>query len=258
MKYRLDMYLVMKGLVPSRERAKSAIESGEVFVDGKECKPSQKVDETNVITLGNVLQYVSRGALKLEKAKQVFDIDFKDRVVLDIGSSTGGFTEVALLGGAKEVVAVDVGTDLMHERIRNDKRVKLYEKTDIRFIEKEKLEGVDLIVSDVSFISLGYIIPRLLDTFGNKIECIFLFKPQFECGKEIAKKYFGVIRNKLIHLELLTNFERYLNNLGFKITGIDYSPITGKEGNIEYLFHLNGMGKGGNIKKVVEDAFKNL
>lgn len=256
--YRLDMFLVCKGFFSSRERAKQAIIQGQVFVDGKVAKPSSKVSGNEKITLGNVLQYVSRGALKLEKAQSVFGIDFNDRVVLDIGSSTGGFTEIALLNGAKKVISVDVGKDQLNERLRNDDRVSVQEETDIRFIEKEKIIDANLIVSDVSFISLRNIFPKIIDDFGTKIECVLLFKPQFECGKALATKFCGVIRDKKVHEELLNSFVNYLENLGFVLSGLDYSPITGKSGNIEYLIHLNGGRKQYNIKKTIETAFNNM
>ena len=217
MKYRLDQFIVMKGLQESRERAKRAILDGQVFVDGKIVKtPSAKITGEEKINFGeNVLKYVSRGALKLVKAKDVFDMDFKDRIVLDIGSSTGGFTEVALENGAKEVVAVDVGTNVMHERLRKDKRIRLYENSDFRFIESEKIEKADLIVTDVSFISLRMIIPKILETFGKGIEMVLLFKPQFECGETLAKKYNGVIRSSKIQKELLNEFVYYITSFKF-------------------------------------------
>lgn len=256
--YRIDIYLVLKGYFTSRERASDAIKSGRVFIDGKNVKPSQKVSGEEKIELKDVMPYVSRGALKLEKAIKVFGANLKDKVVLDIGSSTGGFTEVALLNGAKKVVAVDVGNDQLHERLRNDERVNLFENTDFRLIENKKLEDINFVVSDVSFISLKNIFPKIIEALGTKTEGIFLFKPQFECGKEIAKKYAGVIRNKKIHLELLTDFVTYLQNLNFIVSQIDYSPITGKSGNIEYLLYLNGGKERYNIQKTIDKAFENL
>lgn len=258
MKYRLDMFLVMKGICPSRERAKRAIIEGQVFVNGKTAQPSTKINGDEEVTVGEILQYVSRGALKLEKAKDVFKINFKDKTVLDIGSSTGGFTEISLLNGAKKVIAVDVGNNQMHEKIRNNPKVSLHENCDFRFIDNSLLQDVDLIVSDVSFISLRYIFPKIIEGIGTTTESVILFKPQFECGPVIAKKFAGVIRDKKIHEELLEGFERYLKNLNFTITSIDYSPITGKEGNIEYLFYLNGGKSNYNIKQTIEKVFSSL
>ena len=261
MKFRLDQFIVMKGLQESRERAKRAIIEGQVYVDGKVVKtPAYKINGDEKITFGdNVLKYVSRGALKLAKAKDCFELDFKDRVVLDIGSSTGGFTEVALENGASKVIALDVGTDVLHERLRNDARVVSLENTDFRFVDSEKIKEANMIVTDVSFISVRYLFVKILETFGKNIEMVLLFKPQFECGEAMAKKYNGVIRNSKIHKQLLAEFVDYVENLGFVITGFDYSPITGKEGNIEYLMHLNGKEcKKFNIEKTIDYAFENL
>lgn len=256
--FRLDMYLVSKGYFSSRERAKQAILAQEVFVNGKVAKPSLKIAGDEEIKIGNVLKYVSRGALKLEKAKEVFNIDFNDRIVLDIGSSTGGFTEVALLSGAKKVIAIDVGKDQLHERLRTNEKVSLHEETDFRFAAREIISEADLIVSDVSFISLKNIIPKIIDDLGTKVEAVLLFKPQFECGRALATRFCGVIRDKKVHEELLKSFIQYLESLHFEITGLDYSPITGKSGNIEYLIHLNRGKKNYNIKKVIDKAFENM
>ncbi len=261
MKYRLDQFIVMKGLQESRERAKRAILSGQVFVNGKVVEtPAAKINGDEEITFGeNVLKYVSRGALKLAKAKDVFNVDFHDRVVLDIGSSTGGFTEVSLENGAKKVIALDVGTNILHQRLRGNEKVIVMENTDFRFVEAEKIQEANLIVTDVSFISLKMIFPKIIEVFGKNIEIVALFKPQFECGETLAKKFNGVIRNSKIHKELLNIFVDYINNFGLNICGFDYSPITGKEGNIEYLFHINGaVKKNFNVEKVVDEAFKSL
>lgn len=256
--FRLDMFLVMKGYFPSRERAKEAIVQGKVFVDGKIAKPSLKIEGSEIIKVESDFSYVSRAGLKLEKAREVFKLDFADKVVLDIGSSTGGFTEVALLSGAKKVIAVDVGSKQLSEKLRKDERVRLYENCDFRFIESEKLKEVNLIVCDVSFISLRYIFPKIIEEFGTKIEGVFLFKPQFECGKEIASKYSGVIKNKDIHKAIFCEFCDYLENLGFVVSNIDYSPITGKSGNIEYLIHINKKRSNYKIDKVIDRAFEEL
>ena len=256
--FRLDMYLVSKGYFTSRERAKQAILAGEVFINGKIAKPALKISGNEEIKIGNILKYVSRGALKLEKAKDVFNIDFNNRIVLDIGSSTGGFTEVALLNGAKKVIAVDVGKDQLHESLRANEKVYLKEETDFRFIEREIIADADLIVSDVSFISLRNIIPKIIDVFGTKVEAMLLFKPQFECGRALATKFCGVIRDKKVHEDLLKSFIQYLESLNFVITGLNYSPIAGKSGNIEYLLHLNNGKKNYNIKKVIDKAFENM
>ena len=252
MKERLDKFLVENGLQESRERAKRAIEEGQVFVDGLMItSPAYKVDGSQKITFGeNLLTYVSRGALKLEKAVKVFDIDMKDRVVLDIGSSTGGFTEISLLGGAKKVIALDVGTAALHDSLRKNPKVMSLENTDFRFVEKDKICDAQIIVTDVSFISLRHIFPKIKEVFGTEIEIMALFKPQFECGEKIARKFKGVIKDKAIHKNLLVDFVKYLNSLGFVLANMDYSPIKGKEGNIEYLLHI----KKGNAYTKIEDC----
>lgn len=255
---RLDIFLVEKGYFTSRERAKDAILSGVVFVDGKQAKASLSVCGNEEIKIGKTLQYVSRGALKLEKAIKDFDIDLSGKNVLDIGSSTGGFTEICLLNGVKHVIAVDVGNNQMDKKLKNDKRISLFENTDFRFIESEKLKCVDFIVSDVSFISLEKIFPKILHEFGNDIEGVFLFKPQFECGVNLAKKYKGVIKDKNIHKMLLKSFCEYLNTLGFSVANISHSPITGKSGNIEYLVHISKNKQGFDIDNIVEKAFESL
>lgn len=254
---RLDQFLVNNGLQESRERAKQAIISNQVFVNGKMINsPAHKVDGTETITFGeDVLTYVSRGALKLKKAIEVFDVDFLDRYVLDIGSSTGGFTEVSLEAKAQHVIALDVGTNILHPRLRNNPQITVMENTDFRTVNANDIRNANLIVTDVSFISLRHIFPKIKQVFGN-IEIIALFKPQFECGEAIAKKYKGVIKDKSIHKALLNDFVYYIHELGFQLSNIDFSPIKGKEGNVEYLLHINGNSKHTiNISEVVEKAF---
>lgn len=254
---RLDQYIVSLGLQESRERTKQAIISGQVSVDGVVVTtPSHKVSGTEAITFGeNMLKYVSRGALKLKKACEVFDVDFSGRTVLDIGSSTGGFTEVSLEYGASHVVAVDVGNNILHPSLRNNPNITLMENTDFRTVDQSKISHCDLIVTDVSFISLKHIFPKIKQIFGN-VEIIALFKPQFECGEKIAKKYKGVIKDKSIHKALINDFSYYIKELNFELCELDYSPIKGKEGNIEYLLHLNGKTrKHFNVSDVVDTAF---
>ena len=255
---RLDQFLVSSGLQNSRERAKQAIIQNQVFVNGSVVNsPSFKVDGSETISFGDdILTYVSRGALKLKKAIDVFNIDFTDRYVLDIGSSTGGFTEVSLEANASHVIALDVGTNILHQKLRNNPKITVMENTDFRNVENEKIKSADIIVTDVSFISLKHIFPKIKQVFGN-IEIIALFKPQFECGETIAKKYKGVIKDKSIHKALLNEFVYYIHELGYILSDIDFSPIKGKEGNIEYLLHINGKTKKHiNINEVVETAFK--
>ena len=254
---RLDQFLVNSGLQSSRERAKQAIIQNQVSVNGVIINsPSHKVDGNETITFGSdILTYVSRGALKLKKAIEVFEVDFTDRYVLDIGSSTGGFTEVSLEANAKHVIALDVGTDILHQKLRNNPKITIMENTDFRTVEESKIKCADLIVTDVSFISLKHIFPKIKQTFGN-IEIIALFKPQFECGETIARKYKGVIKDKSIHKALINEFVYYIHELGYTLSDLSYSPIKGKEGNIEYLLHINGKTKNHiDINQVVETAF---
>lgn len=253
---RLDKFLVVKGYFPSREKAQTAIKGGQVFVDGKTRDCAFKVSGEEEILVQQPFLYVSRGAFKLLGAIACFGLELKDKTVLDIGASTGGFTQVALEAGAKKVYALDVGSGQLDDGIKSDSRVVDLSKTDFR--TSEKLEDVDFIVSDLSFISLKHIIPKLVEEY-NGVECMLLFKPQFECGPATAKKYNGVVRDKKIHVKLLEDFVLYLTFFKFTISGLTYSPVAGKSGNIEYLFHLNGK-KGGkfNINKIVDSAFSSL
>jgi len=180
-----------------------------------------------------------------------------ERTVLDMGASTGGFTQVSLLNGAKKVYSVDVGHGELDKILVGDKRVVNMEGRDIRALTREELDGVNVVVGDLSFISLKHILPKINELFG-KIECVLLFKPQFECGKDIAKKYRGVIKEKAIHTQLLKDFIEELKLYDFALSNITYSSIKGKEGNIEYLVHLNGEVKKYDICQVVESAFLSL
>ncbi len=253
---RLDKYLFEKGFFPSREKASQAIKNGLVFVNGKSPLSSTKVDDLSQISIKQEVQYVSRGAFKLLGAKQKFGLDFKDKTVLDIGASTGGFTQVCLEGGAKKVYALDVGEGQLSEKLRANPQVVDLSKTDFRFAPK--FDDVDFVVSDISFISLRHIVPKLVEQYKEK-EIVLLFKPQFECGPVEAKKHAGVVRNKSLHKKLIEDFVKYISFFGFVISGFDYSPIVGKSGNIEYLFYLNGSKKARvNFAKVIDKAFENL
>ena len=256
---RLDKYLFEKGKISSRSKAKQLIEEGHVEVDGKVVlKPSYELLCYETITIIDYPKYVSRGAYKLLRAIEIFDVDFGNRVVLDIGASTGGFTQVALEGGAKKVYAVDVGNGELSQKLREDSRVVNLENTDFRTIKKEQIGDCDLVVGDISFISLRHVLPKVKELFGQ-IEMVILFKPQFECGKEIAKKYKGVIKNSALHKGMLKDFVNYLNGLNFKICGLTYSSIQGKSGNIEYLFYLNGKKNiPFRVDEVVSSAFENF
>lgn len=255
---RLDMYLMGNGLMPSREKAKGAIKSGSVFVDGKVVnKPAYEVAENAKVEVNKADNFVSRGAYKIKCAYEEFEFSFENRLVMDIGASTGGFTQFAINNGAKKVYAVDVGRGELSPLLASDARVVNMEGTDFRSVNKDICKDVDLIIGDVSFISLKHIFPKICELFGEKIEIVMLFKPQFECGAEIAKKYKGVVLDQKLHKKLLKDFLDYVRVFGFEVSGLVCSGIRGKEGNIEYLFHLNGKRKQSvNIDKVVDGAFK--
>lgn len=241
----------------SREKAKSAILEGRVFVDGKLRQPSFQVTGNEKIEVKGFEDYVSRGAYKLLKAIEIFDIDLKNLTVLDIGASTGGFTQVALENGAKKIYALDVGTSQLDERLKSN--LKVVDLSNCDFRSSIKIEGIDFIVSDLSFISLKLIIPEIIKRYGTNIPMVLLFKPQFECGREIAKMKNGVIKDIKVHKKLLSEFADYLKSFGIKISGITYSPITGKNGNVEYLFYLNGdKFFAFDTEKLCECAFKHL
>lgn len=258
---RLDKELLNRRLIDSRTRAQELIEKGLVFCNGKKAtKASLNITPSDILEIQNnqLFKYVSRGGFKLEKALYVFNINLEEKVVLDIGSSTGGFTDCALQNGAKKVVAIDVGTDLLHERLRRDKRVELYENTNIKDAPSSIFNNVNTIVTDVSFISLEKIFERVSKE-ENSFEIICLIKPQFECGKEIAKKYKGVILNEKIHVNILKEISSMFNRYNYYLNGLDFSPIKGGDGNIEYLAYLSktNQNKSIDIEKIVTNAFHN-
>ena len=254
---RLDKFLLENKFFSSREKAKSAIIEGKVFVDGKIKAPSYQVSGDEKIEIKTSENYVSRGAYKLLRAIDMFGVSLKNLIVLDIGASTGGFTQVALENGAKKVYALDVGTNQLDEKIKANPNVVDLSGCDFR--GSPKIDDVDFIVSDLSFISLKLIIPEIIKRYGKNIPMILLFKPQFECGREIAKMKNGVIKDIKVHKKLLSEFADYLKSFGIKISGIIYSPITGKNGNVEYLFYLNGdKFFAFDTEKLCECAFKHL
>ena len=258
---RLDKELVNRKLAQNRTKAQELIVKGFVFVNNEQVlKVSFNVREQAFIEVkeNNLFKYVSRGGFKLEKALNVFDLNITNKIILDIGSSTGGFTDCSLQNGAKKVIAVDVGTDLMHEKLRKDKRVELYENTNITVLNNDKFCEADIIVTDVSFVSLTKIFETIIKQ-PKKFEIMCLIKPQFECGKEIAKKYKGIILNEKIHRQILENTIQMFNANNYFVKGLTFSPIKGGDGNIEYLAHLNPNSPNIslNINKIVEDAFNN-
>lgn len=241
MKERLDVLLVKQGLAESREKAKAVIMAGNVFVQGqREDKAGSMFDESKVqITVkGSALKYVSRGGLKLEKAMECFPITLEGTVCMDIGASTGGFTDCMLQNGAVKVYSVDVGHGQLAWKLRNDERVVCMEKTNFRYLTRADIaDDLDFATVDVSFISLTKILlpARKLLKQGGQMVC--LIKPQFEAGREkVGKK--GVVRETSIHREVIEKVMDFADLTGFSILGLTYSPIKGPEGNIEYLIHL--------------------
>ena len=240
MKERLDVLLVNRGLAPSREKAKTMIMEGNVFVNNnREDKAGSTFpDDCNIEIHGKTLQYVSRGGLKLEKAMKHFDITMDGKVCMDIGASTGGFTDCMLQNGAVKVFAVDVGHGQLAWSLRNDPRVICMEKTNIRYVTPEDLgEPVDFSSIDVSFISLTKVLGAIRAYLTNDGEIVALIKPQFEAGREnVGKK--GVVRDKAVHKEGVTNIVNFLIDNEFTVLGLSFSPIKGPEGNREYLVYF--------------------
>lgn len=240
MKERLDVMLVKRNLAPSREKAKAFIMAGEVFVDGvREDKAGTTFDEkVSIEVRGNKLKYVSRGGLKLEKAIDVWGVDVKDKICMDIGSSTGGFTDCMLQNGASKVYSVDVGTNQLAWKLRQDERVVVMEKTNIRYLTPDQInDKIQFASVDVSFISLTKVLPAAYDLLEDNARMVCLIKPQFEAGREkVGKK--GVVRDEKVHVEVIQMIVDFVTANGFIIHGLNYSPIKGPEGNIEYLIYI--------------------
>jgi 23S rRNA (cytidine1920-2'-O)/16S rRNA (cytidine1409-2'-O)-methyltransferase len=237
---RLDVFMVESGIVPTRTKAKTLIDASCVLVNGKiKTKASAQVDTKDKVELQDksILRYVSRGGLKLERAIEEFNLDFSGMRILDIGSSTGGFTDCALQHGAAHVNSVDVGTDCMDATLRADTRISLYEKTDIRNAPFECFLNIDYVVCDASFVSLTTVLAPVIERI-EKPKIIALIKPQFECGANIAKKYKGVITNFNVHKDVLNSVIGALNAQGLSLLKLCPSPIKGKDGNIEYLAYF--------------------
>lgn len=263
MKKRLDILVTEKGLASSREKAKALIMAGEIFVDGqREDKPGSTFDEDAEITShGKTLKYVSRGGLKLEKAINTFDIDLKEKTCMDVGASTGGFTDCMLQEGATKVFSIDVGYGQLDWKLRNDDRVVCMEKTNARFLSHEIIEDeIDFTSIDVSFISLTLILGPVKSVLSNDGRVCCLIKPQFEAGKEkVGKK--GVVRDKSVHEEVIEKVVSFAKEIGFSILGLTFSPVKGPEGNIEYLLYLSNEeieSEDVNVKSVVVSAHEEL
>ena len=265
-KERLDVLLVDKGICTSRERAKTNIMAGLIFVDGQRVdKAGEKVSvDADIVFKGEELKYVSRGGLKLEKAMNTFGIDLTNKVCMDIGASTGGFTDCMLQNHANKVFSVDVGYGQFALKLRTDERVVCMERTNIRYVTPEDI-GVplDFASIDVSFISLKTIMPAVKNLLGDKGEVVALIKPQFEAGREkVGKK--GVVRDIEVHLEVVNKIVTFLIENEFNILGLSFSPIKGPEGNREYLVYFTkdkekeGSFEMSQIDEVVKESHSQL
>ena len=270
MKQRLDVLLVEQGHAASREKAKAMIMSGVVFVNGqREDKAGSTFDEKAASTIeihGSTLRYVSRGGLKLEKAVEQFGFSLKDKICMDVGASTGGFTDCMLQNGAKKVYSVDVGYGQFAWKLRQDPRVVCMEKTNIRYVTPQDIDDVlDFASVDVSFISLTKVLGPARELLADGGEMVCLIKPQFEAGREkVGKK--GVVRDKSVHEEVIDKVVSFALSIGFSVLHLEYSPIKGPEGNIEYLVHLKkeaeaeqaGVEESVDVQKVVDAAHGEL
>jgi 23S rRNA (cytidine1920-2'-O)/16S rRNA (cytidine1409-2'-O)-methyltransferase len=258
MKERLDVLLVELGLSTSREKAKTVIMAGDVFVNGqREDKAGSMFDpeKSKIEVRGDKLKYVSRGGLKLEKALASFPINLKDAVCMDIGASTGGFTDCMLQNGAKKVFSIDVGHGQLDWKLRNDERVVCMEKTNFRYTTPEDIgEEPDFTSVDVSFISLTKILGPAYNIIKAGAYMVCLIKPQFEAGREeVGKK--GVVRDKNVHMDVIERIAEFALQTGFSVLSLDHSPIKGPEGNIEYLLLLEkgGVSKADELRKIAKD-----
>lgn len=256
LKERLDIVLVNRGFFQSRERAKSSVMAGIVYVDGQRVdKPGTGIrDDAEIFIKEDTCPYVSRGGLKLAKAIQSFQLVLEGAVAVDIGASTGGFTDCMLKNGAKKIYSIDVGYGQLDWNLRNDPRVVNMEKVNIRYLDKEKIaEKADLISIDVSFISLKLVFPVAADLLANDGKLVCLVKPQFEAGREqVGKK--GIVKDKKVHKEVIENVIRYGQANGLYPQGLDFSPMTGAKGNIEYLLLLTKNDSGTDYQPVIDEV----
>ena len=239
-KIRLDQLVFEKGYAPSREKARALIMSGCVFLDGQRAdKPGQQVSpDADPEVRSHELPFVSRGGYKLDKAIRVFGIDPTGKTCIDCGASTGGFTDVLLQHGAAKVYAVDVGYGQLAWKLREDPRVICLERTNLRYVTEEQIpEKLDLAVCDVSFISLRLVMPAVAKLLKPGAEIMCLIKPQFEAGRELVGKK-GVVRDSAVHEQVIRGILDFMPTIGFSVCGLDYSPITGPEGNIEFLLYM--------------------
>lgn len=239
-KVRLDQLVFEQGFTESRERAKTTIMSGLVFVNGQRVdKPGTSVaPDARIEVHGDAIPFVSRGGFKLDKALKVFPVDPSGKICIDCGASTGGFTDVLLQHGAAKVYSVDVGYGQLAWKLRSDPRVVNLERTNLRYVTSEQIpEPLDLAVMDVSFISIRLVLPAVKELLREGADIICLIKPQFEAGRdEVGKK--GVVRDEAVHSEVVRGIVRFAPTIGLSVLGLDYSPIRGPEGNIEYICHM--------------------
>lgn len=240
-KKRLDVMLVEQGFEQSRERAKATIMAGIVYVNDIKAESAGQTypADAKIEVRGSTLKYVSRGGLKIEKALDYFHIDPKDKIIMDVGASTGGFTDCLLQRGAKKVYAVDVGYGQLAWKVRTDPRVVCMERCNIRYVTPDQIEDkLDMAVIDVSFISLQKVLPTVKALLNEKGEVAALIKPQFEAGREkVGKK--GVVRDPNVHLEVINDTLTFAKSIGFGVKGLTFSPIRGPEGNVEFLVYLS-------------------
>lgn len=264
-KMRLDVAVFERGYAETREKAKAMIMAGSVYLNGqKALKGGVNVKETDVIEVrGAVNPFVSRGGLKLDKAVKSFGLDLSDCICMDIGASTGGFTDCMLTNGAKKVYSIDVGYGQLAWKLRCDERVVNLERTNFRYVTREQVpDEVDFASVDVSFISLKLILPVMHTLLKDGGRSVCLIKPQFEAGKEnIGKK--GVVRDRSVHENVVENITGFAAEKGFKVIGVDFSPIKGPEGNIEYLMYIEKSEVGemlweGSVHELVELSHENL
>lgn len=263
-KERIDKVLVDKGLVESREKAQALVMSGVVFVNNQKVdKSGTKIPIDANIEIKEKLPYVSRGGFKLEKALKVFNLDVKDKVCLDIGASTGGFTDCLLQNGAKKVYAVDVGKHQLHEKLRKDPRVVSVEEFNARYLTKNQIpEPIDILVSDVSFISITKILPNICNLLKDEFTGVILIKPQFELSKKEVRD--GVVKDKTLHEKAIKSVVEKLTESCYCIKDLDFSPIKGPKGNIEFLALIERKKEicknidENKIKHIVNQAHKEL